>query len=116
MKKSVKKVLIGSGLAVGTLVAAGAWSYVITKKLVEIALERKEDETVAESKKYIAGNPETSAFIKVQENAAEKEKDCIIVTHGFFMHTLLSQMKHQAFKISHTKLSYSNGEFVIAER
>lgn len=72
MKKSVKNVLIGSGLAVGTLVAAGAWSYVITKKLVEIALERKEDETVAESKKYIAGNPETSAFIKVQENAAEK--------------------------------------------
>ena len=47
---------------------------------------------------------------------AEKEKDCIIVTHGFFMHTLLSQMKEQAFKISHTKLSYSNGEFVIAER
>ena len=47
---------------------------------------------------------------------AEKEKDCIIVTHGFFMHTLLSQMKQQAFKISHTKLSYSNGEYVIAER
>ena len=47
---------------------------------------------------------------------AEKEKDCIIVTHGFFMHTLIYQMKQQAFKISHTKLSYSNGEFVIAER
>ena len=46
----------------------------------------------------------------------EKEKDCTIVTHGFFMHTLLSQLKQQAFKISHTKLSYSNGEFVIAER
>lgn len=72
MKKSVKKVLIGGGVAVGTLVAAGAWSYAITKKLVEIALDRKEDETVEESKKHIAGNPETSAFIKVQENAAEK--------------------------------------------
>ena len=47
---------------------------------------------------------------------AEKEKDCIIVTHGFFMHTLINQMKQQAFKISHTKLSYSNGEYVIAER
>nr|WP_300808293.1 phosphoglycerate mutase family protein [uncultured Acetatifactor sp.] len=47
---------------------------------------------------------------------AEKGKDCIIVTHGFFLHTLLSQMKQHAFKLSHTKLSYSNGEFVIAER
>jgi len=47
---------------------------------------------------------------------AEKEKDCTIVTHGFFMYTLLSQLKQQAFKISHTKLSYSNGEYVIAER
>ena len=72
MKKSVKKALIGSGLAVGTLVAAGAWSYAITRKLVEIALDRKEDKTVEESKKHIAGNPETSAFIKVRENAAEK--------------------------------------------
>lgn len=72
MKKSVKKVLIGSGVAVGTLAVAGAWSYAITKKLVEIALDRKEDEIVRESKRHIAENPETSAFIKVRENAAEK--------------------------------------------
>lgn len=50
------------------------------------------------------------------EMIAEKKNDCIIITHGFFMHTLLSQMKKHAFKISHTRLSYSNGEFVIAER
>ena len=52
-------------------------------------------------------------FIKM---IIEKGDDCIIVTHGFFMHTLLSQMKKQSFQISHTRLSYSNGEFVIAER
>jgi broad specificity phosphatase PhoE len=46
----------------------------------------------------------------------EKENDCIIVTHGFFMHTLLSQMKKQGFHISHSRLSYSNCECVIAER
>lgn len=51
-------------------------------------------------------------FIKM---IIEKGDDCIIVTHGFFMHTLLSQMKRQAFQISHTRLSYSNGECVIAE-
>ncbi len=52
-------------------------------------------------------------FIKM---IIEKDSDCIIVTHGFFMHTLLSQMKKQAFQISHTRLSYSNGECVITKR
>lgn len=50
------------------------------------------------------------------EMIIEKENDCIIVTHGFFMHTLLSQMKKQGFQISHLRISYSNGECVIAER
>lgn len=72
MKKSMKKILIGSSLVMGTLAAAGAFSYAITKKLVEIALDRKEDETVEESKRQIAGSPEISAFTKVRENAAEK--------------------------------------------
>ena len=45
-----------------------------------------------------------------------KDKDCIIVTHGFFMHTLISAMKKNAFKISRTRLSYSNGEYIIAEK
>lgn len=49
------------------------------------------------------------------EMIIQKDNNCIIVTHGFFMHTLLSQMKRQAFQISHTRLSYSNGECVIAE-
>lgn len=31
------------------------------------------------------------------EMIAEKKETCIVVTHGFFMHTLLTQMKKQAF-------------------
>lgn len=50
------------------------------------------------------------------EMIVKEEKDCIVVTHGFFMHTLLEQMKKQAFHINHTRLSYANGECVIAER
>lgn len=50
------------------------------------------------------------------EMIAKEEKDCIVVTHGFFMHTLLEQMKKQGFHINHTRLSYANGECVIAER
>lgn len=49
------------------------------------------------------------------EIITKKNSDCIIVTHGFFMHTLLSQMKKQGFQISHMRFSYSNGECVIAE-
>lgn len=52
-------------------------------------------------------------FIKL---ITQKNNNCIIVTHGFFMHTLLSQMKKHSFQISHTRLNYSNGECVIAER
>lgn len=51
-------------------------------------------------------------FIEMIE---KKEENCIIITHGFFMHTLLNQMKKQAFQISHTRLKYSNGECIIAE-
>lgn len=47
---------------------------------------------------------------------AEKKKDCIIITHGFFMHTLLNQLKKQEFQINHTRLSYANGECVVVER
>lgn len=52
-------------------------------------------------------------FVKI---IMQNEKDCIIITHGFFMHTLLKQMKKQKFQISHTRLSYSNGEYVVAKR
>ena len=39
MKKSTRNILIGSGIAVAGLGAVGAASYVITKKLLQLALE-----------------------------------------------------------------------------
>lgn len=72
MRKRTKSILIGSGVVAGTVAVAGAVSYSITKKLVEIALDREEDETVAASKKQISGAPEMNVFMKVRENAAEK--------------------------------------------
>jgi len=72
MRKRPKNILIGSGVVAGTVAVAGAVSYSITKKLVEIALDREEDETVAASKKQISGEPEMNVFMKVRENAAEK--------------------------------------------
>lgn len=53
---------------------------------------------------------------KFVEMITEKRVDCVIVTHGFFMHTLIKVMKNNAFHINHTRLSYSNGECMIAEQ
>lgn len=50
------------------------------------------------------------------EMIIRKDNNCIIITHGFFMHTLLSEMKKKSFKISHARFSYSNGEWVVAQR
>ena len=43
-------------------------------------------------------------------------KDCLVVTHGFFMHTLLSEMRKTGFAVSKSRLYYKNGEYVVAEK
>ena len=42
--------------------------------------------------------------------------DCAVVTHGFFMHTLLRELKKAGFRISRSSAAYKNGEYVVAER
>ncbi|MDD6037348.1 MAG: histidine phosphatase family protein [bacterium] len=51
-------------------------------------------------------------FIKM---IIEDHKDCMIVSHGFFMHTLIRCMKKQGFRIHGTHANYSNGEYIVAE-
>ena len=41
--------------------------------------------------------------------------DCTVVTHGFFMHTLLSEMKKAGFSVPKTHAKYRNGECIVAE-
>lgn len=52
-------------------------------------------------------------FIKI---LLQNEEDCTVVTHGFFMRTLIACLKKKGFSINHTKLKYSNGEYIIAKR
>ncbi len=42
--------------------------------------------------------------------------DCAVITHGFYMHTLLSEMKKAGFKTDRSRVKYKNGECVVAER
>ena len=46
----------------------------------------------------------------------ESNEDCAIVTHGFFMHTLIGVMKRYGFKPETTRVSYKNGEAVVLEK
>ncbi len=43
-------------------------------------------------------------------------KDCAVVTHGFYMHTLLRQMKKAGFRINTSSVKYKNGECIMAEK
>lgn len=44
----------------------------------------------------------------------EKNEDCVVVTHGFFMHTLVAELKREGFVVDNKSLKYDNGQCVIA--
>lgn len=46
----------------------------------------------------------------------EKNENCVVVTHGFYMHSLIAVMKEKDFKVKNKSLHYSNGECIVAER
>ncbi len=46
----------------------------------------------------------------------KRNENCAIVTHGFFMYTLIKVMKKQGFKVDSEHVSYKNGEKIILTR
>ena len=46
----------------------------------------------------------------------QRNEDCAVFTHGFFMITLLKVMKERGFCIDHTRLNYANGECVVCRK
>ncbi len=44
------------------------------------------------------------------------DMDAAVVTHGFYMHTLLQEMKKVGFKMTGASANFKNGEYVIAEK
>ncbi len=43
----------------------------------------------------------------------EKNEDCVLISHGFFMHTLISVMKRKGFNSDRTSAFYKNGEAIV---
>lgn len=50
------------------------------------------------------------------EKLLEKDRDCILISHGFFMQTLQKELKRYGFRIDKNKLGFANLERVTAER
>jgi len=88
MKRSTKKILIGAGIAVASIIATGTASAIITKKLVSVALDREKPENMNVSQTDISDNPVTHDFRKLQCRAALKlsnipcETLCLIAHDG----------------------------------
>lgn len=66
---------------------------------------------------------QTEGHDKTQERARQfvamidnENADCAVVTHGFFMHTLLREMKKAGFRTNKSYVEYKNGDYVIAEK
>ena len=52
----------------------------------------------------------------VASNDVSIIEDCAIVTHGFFMHTLIGIMKNVGFKADKERVNYRNGEVILLTR
>ena len=52
-------------------------------------------------------------FVEMLKN---DNMDVAVVTHGFYMHTLLQEMKKVGFKMTGYSVKFKNGEYVTAEK
>lgn len=70
MKKNIRNFLVGTGITAGMVTVMGAVSYIITKKLVAVAMDRNETEAVEFSRRTLSEIPEMRAFFAMQNGAA----------------------------------------------
>ena len=74
MKDITKKVVLGLGALAATTAVAAAVSYTITKRLVDMALDRNHD--MEESGKQVSREADSEIFRKIRESAAETLEQC----------------------------------------
>lgn len=108
----------------------GDVDFTITSKLNEVPLRSGIDTTirlplwfwnVLGRLQWLVGSKRQPENRKLTANRAEQFVDliinhndnCAIVTHGFFMHTLIRMMKKSSFKADKNRVSYRNGEAIV---
>jgi broad specificity phosphatase PhoE len=50
------------------------------------------------------------------EMICRNNEDCAVITHGFFMHILIKEMRKAGFRTNNQSVKYKNGDCVIAEK
>lgn len=76
MSKKSKRFLIGAGIAAVSAAGIYGGAYTVTKRLLEIALDREEPKIIAKSKKKLSGYEDTEKLIKTTESAAKELASC----------------------------------------
>ena len=101
----INEVPARSGFDTNLRLPGAVWS--MTCRIQWLLNNRHQPETRSETKLR------AKKFVKY---LIEKNEDCAVFTHGFFMITLLNEMEKQGFHLDHKKLNFSNGEVVVCEK
>ena len=83
------------------------WFWNLTGRLQWFVNSRRQDEGHGQTRER------AKEFVGLIRN---DDMDVAVVTHGFYMHTLLQEMKKQGFRMTGSSVKFKNGEYVIAEK
>ena len=72
MDKKTKLILVGTSVTAGILALTGVASYFITKKMIEVALNREAPKAIGKSREIITGNENIEETLKFQSEIAKK--------------------------------------------
>ena len=68
-------------------------------------------------RRQVEGHRQTRERAKeFSELIRKDDMDAAVITHGFYMHTLLQEMKKVGFRMMGSSVKFKNGEYVIAEK
>ncbi len=94
MKKIVKNILIGAGLTVSGTIAVTVSSFILTKKLVGIAMDRKTPKIVEKSRLNVTRNKNMADFVVKMDEAEEKLQNSGCETVEILSHDGLKLIGH----------------------
>ncbi len=69
----------------------------------------------------IKRQPEIKSYTTIRaeqfvQQIIKSNEDCAIVTHGFFMHTLIKALRKEGFTADKNRVEYRNGEAIVLRR
>ena len=83
------------------------WFWNLTGRLQWFVNSRRQDKGHGKTKER------AKEFVVMIRN---DDMDVAVVTHGFYMHSLLQEMKKAGFRMTGSSVKFKNGEYVIAEK